>query len=73
MLDTHCHIDLYKNPKAILDRCENKGITVFSMTNLPSHFEMGLPFFQNKKTKSLKLKYFTYNTDYLHKVISYYI
>lgn len=49
MLDTHCHIDLYKNPKAILDRCENKGIIVFSMTNLPSHFEMGLPFFQSKK------------------------
>lgn len=49
MLDTHCHIDLYTNPKVILDICENKGITVFSMTNLPSHFEMGLPFFQSKK------------------------
>ncbi|MCC2590319.1 Qat anti-phage system TatD family nuclease QatD [Chryseobacterium sp. MFBS3-17] len=49
MLDTHCHIDLYKNPKAILDICENNGITVFSMTNLPSHFEMGFPFFQSKK------------------------
>lgn len=49
MLDTHCHIDLYKNPKVILDICENKGISVFSMTNLPSHFEMGLPFFQSKK------------------------
>lgn len=49
MLDTHCHIDLYKNPKVILDICENKGITVFSMTNLPSHFEMGMPFFQSKK------------------------
>lgn len=49
MLDTHCHIDLYKNPKAILDICEDKGITVFSMTNLPRHFEMGLPFFHSKK------------------------
>lgn len=49
MLDTHCHIDLYKDPKVILDICENRGITVFSMTNLPSHFEMGLPFFQSKK------------------------
>lgn len=49
MLDAHCHIDLYKNPKAILDICEDKGITVFSMTNLPSHFEMGLPFFHSKK------------------------
>ncbi|WP_437919666.1 Qat anti-phage system TatD family nuclease QatD [Sphingobacterium sp. LRF_L2] len=49
MLDTHCHIDLYKNPKAILDVCEDKGIIVFSMTNLPSHFEKGLPFFHSKK------------------------
>lgn len=49
MLDTHCHIDLYKKPKAILDICEDKGIIVFSMTNLPSHFEMGLPFFYSKK------------------------
>ena len=49
MIDTHCHIDLYKNPKVILDICEDKGIIVFSMTNLPSHFEMGLPFFHSKK------------------------
>lgn len=49
MLDTHCHIDLYNNPKGILEICENKGIIVFSMTNLPSHFEMGLPFFYSKK------------------------
>jgi len=49
MIDTHCHIDLYKNPKEILDICENKGIKVISMTNLPSHFEMGIPFFQSKK------------------------
>ncbi|ADY54027.1 TatD-related deoxyribonuclease [Pseudopedobacter saltans DSM 12145] len=49
MIDTHCHIDLYKNPKVILDICEDKGIVVFSMTNLPSHFEMGLPFFHSKK------------------------
>lgn len=49
MIDTHCHIDLYENPKFILDLCENKGITVFSMTNLPSHFEMGQPFFLSKK------------------------
>lgn len=49
MLDTHCHIDLYKNPEAILDICESNGVIVFSMTNLPSHFEMGLPFFHSKK------------------------
>lgn len=49
MLDTHCHIDLYKDPKTILKLCEDKGVTVLSMTNLPSHFELGYPFFQSKR------------------------
>lgn len=46
IIDTHCHIDLYKNPEKILSECESKGISVISMTNLPSHFEQGFPFFQ---------------------------
>lgn len=41
MIDTHCHIDLYKNPKQILEECEKAGIVTIGMTNLPSHFEMG--------------------------------
>jgi len=41
MIDTHCHIDLYKNPEEILVESERAGITVIAMTNLPSHFEMG--------------------------------
>jgi len=49
MLDTHCHIDLYQNPQAILEYCEKNKIVVFSMTNLPSHFELGLPYFKNTK------------------------
>ena len=48
LIDTHCHIDLYKNAREILQNCEISGITVLAMTNLPSHFEMGynhvLPF-----------------------------
>jgi len=43
MIDTHCHIDLYKNPIKIIQDCEKSGITVLGMTNLPSHFEMGYP------------------------------
>lgn len=41
MIDTHCHIDLYKDPIKILQECEKAGMTVLAMTNLPSHFEMG--------------------------------
>ncbi|WP_128331127.1 Qat anti-phage system TatD family nuclease QatD [Apibacter sp. HY039] len=47
MLDTHCHIDLYPNPQTILNECESNGFPIISMTNLPSHFEMGYPYFQS--------------------------
>jgi len=43
MIDTHCHIDLYKSPLEIIKECENAGIITIGMTNLPSHFEMGYP------------------------------
>lgn len=49
IIDTHCHIDMYPNPIAILNECEKRGVTVISMTNLPSHFELGLNHFKNKK------------------------
>ena len=42
MLDTHCHIDLYPNPLAIAKEIEKQGILTIAVTNLPSHFEMGL-------------------------------
>ncbi len=48
MLDTHCHIDLYPNPELILDKCDKNEFPILSMTNLPSHFERGFPFFQNR-------------------------
>ena len=47
MIDTHCHIDLYPNPERLLRELDKQGITVISMTNLPSHFEMGLPYFKS--------------------------
>ena len=43
MLDTHCHIDLYPYPLAIVKEVERLGILTIAVTNLPSHFEMGLP------------------------------
>lgn len=48
MLDTHCHIDLYSKPELILNECDKNGFAIISMTNLPSHFERGFPFFQNR-------------------------
>ena len=55
MLDTHCHIDLYKNPEEILKECIKENLTVISMTNLPSHFEKGYPYFKLLKKIRLAL------------------
>lgn len=43
MIDTHCHIDLYKDPFKIAHDCENMGIKTIAVTNLPSYFEIGYP------------------------------
>ncbi|QTB25653.1 Qat anti-phage system TatD family nuclease QatD [Lysinibacillus sphaericus] len=43
MVDTHCHIDLYKNPHKTCEETIKQGIKTIAVTNLPSHFEIGLP------------------------------
>lgn len=55
IIDTHCHIDLYNNPEKILKESEIQGISVISMTNLPSHFELGYPHFGLAKKVRLAL------------------
>lgn len=44
MIDTHCHFDMMPNPEAYIRRKETAGDIVIGMTNLPSHFQMGLPY-----------------------------
>ncbi|MBS5908911.1 MULTISPECIES: Qat anti-phage system TatD family nuclease QatD [Dysgonomonas] len=55
IIDTHCHIDLYPNPRKVLQDSVIANITVLAMTNLPSHFEMGYPYFQSLKKIRLAL------------------
>ncbi|MFJ7761431.1 TatD family hydrolase, partial [Pedobacter suwonensis] len=55
IIDTHCHIDLYPNPKQVLKDLVKNDITVLAMTNLPSHFEMGYMHFQSLKRIRLAL------------------
>lgn len=55
IIDTHCHIDLYKNPLKIIQDCERDGIIVLAMTNLPSHFELGYPHVKSFKRIRLAL------------------
>ncbi|MDW9382375.1 Qat anti-phage system TatD family nuclease QatD [Chryseobacterium sp. JV558] len=49
IIDTHCHIDLYQAPEKVLQECIDADMIAISMTNLPSHFEMGYPHFRNLK------------------------
>jgi len=55
IVDTHCHIDLYPNPRQVLEDSVQANITVLAMTNLPSHFEMGYAHFQSLKKIRLAL------------------
>ncbi len=55
IIDAHCHIDLYPNPKKVLQDCVKADITVLAMTNLPSHFEMGYSHFQSLRKIRLAL------------------
>jgi TatD DNase family protein len=42
MIDVHCHFDLTNNPEKYISDNEKKQIVSIGMTNLPSHFEMGV-------------------------------
>ena len=55
LIDTHCHFDLYPNPKEIIDESEKLGITTIGMTNLPSHFKLGFNHVKGYKKVRLAL------------------
>lgn len=42
MIDTHCHFDMMPNPERYIREREDAGDIVIGMTNLPSHFQMGI-------------------------------
>ena len=42
MIDVHCHFDMAKNPEKYISDNEKKQIITIGMTNLPSHFKMGI-------------------------------
>jgi TatD DNase family protein len=43
LLDTHCHLDRYPDALATACEAEREAVTTIGVTNLPSHFEAGLP------------------------------
>lgn len=42
IIDTHCHFDMMANPVKYIMEAEQKGDIVIGMTNLPSHFLIGI-------------------------------
>ena len=43
IIDTHCHFDMMPRPEIYIRQREQVGDMVIGMTNLPRHFQMGLP------------------------------
>ncbi|MCD8289831.1 MAG: TatD family hydrolase [Prevotella sp.] len=55
IIDTHCHIDMLPSPESyLLEKEQSEDITI-GMTNLPSHFAMGIPYFNKLKKSRLAL------------------
>ncbi len=42
IIDMHCHYDMIPNPESYLIQHEMAGDIIIGMTNLPSHFEIGI-------------------------------
>lgn len=38
-MDAHCHLDLFKEPRAVAVRAEERGVGVVAVTNIPRVFE----------------------------------
>jgi TatD DNase family protein len=55
IIDTHCHFDMFPNPEQLIKSCEEKKIIVIGMTNLPSHFKIGIQRVSNYKYIRLAL------------------
>lgn len=55
IIDTHCHIDMLSSPESYLMEKEQCGDITLGMTNLPSHFAMGFPYFNKLKKSRLAL------------------
>lgn len=55
MLDCHCHLDRYKDPHSVARDAARQGVFVIAVTNLPSHFEVGLPHVRSMRGVRLAL------------------
>jgi len=40
LIDTHCHVDRFTDPDAIVSNCDEAKVFTVAVTHLPSHFQM---------------------------------
>ncbi len=55
IIDMHCHYDMIPNPERYLAQREVEGDIIIGMTNIPSHFEIGLPHVKRYRNIRLSL------------------
>ena len=55
IIDTHCHFDMMSEPEAYILQKEKAGDIVIGMTNLPSHFRIGISYVKTYKHIRLAL------------------
>lgn len=55
MIDTHCHIDQYPSPEAVVSECEREKVRVIAVTNLPSHYAIAADRLRGNKFVSAAL------------------
>ena len=55
IIDTHCHIDMLQFPESYLAEKEHIGDVTIGMTNLPSHYVAGAPYFRHLEKSRLAL------------------
>ena len=49
LFDTHCHIDLFPDPKGLIDEIERAGVYTIAVTNTPSVFSHMASFAEGSK------------------------
>lgn len=42
LIDTHCHVDRFPDPMALVADCEAKPVVTVAVTNIPSHYEIAV-------------------------------
>lgn len=55
IIDTHCHFDIMQTPESFIRQKEQAGDIIIGMTNLPSHFRMGISHVKNYRHIRLAL------------------